>query len=116
MHIISRKALRQFWEKYPDSETGLTRWFNLVKSANFQSFEELRAVFPSADLVNDLPQLCKPVNYISCDYYSSELQWQCLQNLCNHLTVREAIHLFIPAINDVSSRQQHNLPNLLSYT
>ena len=54
MHIISRKALRQFWERYPDSETGLTRWFNLVKFANFQSFEELRAVFPSADLVNDL--------------------------------------------------------------
>ncbi|MGK7955997.1 MAG: type II toxin-antitoxin system HigB family toxin [Crocosphaera sp.] len=54
MHIISRKALYQFWEKYPDSKNSLTRWFKLIKSANFQTFEELRSVFPSADLVNDL--------------------------------------------------------------
>jgi mRNA interferase HigB len=54
MHVISRKALRQFGEKYPDSETGLIRWFKLMNSANFQTFEELRSVFPSADLVGDL--------------------------------------------------------------
>ncbi|MGK7884659.1 MAG: type II toxin-antitoxin system HigB family toxin [Crocosphaera sp.] len=54
MHIISRKALHQFWEKYPDSKNSLTRWFKLIKSANFQNFEELRYIFPSADLVNDL--------------------------------------------------------------
>lgn len=54
MHVISRKVLRQFWEKYPDSETALIRWFKLMNSANFQTFDELRSVFPSADLVGDL--------------------------------------------------------------
>lgn len=54
MHIISRKVLRQFWEKHPDSETALIRWFKLMNSATFQTFEELRFVFPSADLVGDL--------------------------------------------------------------
>ncbi|MGK7931057.1 MAG: type II toxin-antitoxin system HigB family toxin [Microcystaceae cyanobacterium] len=54
MHIISRKALRQFWERYSDSKNALTRWFNLIKFASFQNFEELRSVFPSADLVNNL--------------------------------------------------------------
>jgi mRNA interferase HigB len=54
MHIISRKILRQFWQKYPDSETALIRWFKLINSAKFQNFEELRSVFPSADLVDDL--------------------------------------------------------------
>ena len=54
MHIISRKALHQFWKKYPDSETALIRWFKLMNSATFQTFEELRSVFPSADLVSDL--------------------------------------------------------------
>jgi mRNA interferase HigB len=39
MHIISRKELRQFWQKYPDSETPLIRWFQLMNSANFQTFE-----------------------------------------------------------------------------
>lgn len=54
MHVISRKALLQFWEKYPDSETALIRWFKLMNSANFHTFDELRLVFPSADLVGDL--------------------------------------------------------------
>jgi mRNA interferase HigB len=54
MHIISRRALSQFWQKYPDSETALIRWFKLMKSSNFQTFDELRSVFPSADLVGDL--------------------------------------------------------------
>jgi mRNA interferase HigB len=54
MHIISRKTLSQFWQKYPDSETALIRWFKLMKSANFQTFDELHSVFPSADLVDDL--------------------------------------------------------------
>jgi mRNA interferase HigB len=54
MHIISCKILRQFWQKYPDSETALIRWFKLMNLAKFQSFEELRAVFPSADLFDNL--------------------------------------------------------------
>jgi mRNA interferase HigB len=54
MHIISRKVLHQFWEKYPDSETALIRWFKLMNPSNFQTFDELRLVFPSADLVGDL--------------------------------------------------------------
>ncbi|MCC5626242.1 type II toxin-antitoxin system HigB family toxin [Nostoc sp. CHAB 5715] len=54
MHVISRKVLRQFGEKYLDSETALIRWFKLMNSAKFQTFDELRSVFPSADLVGDL--------------------------------------------------------------
>ncbi|MBK9925491.1 MAG: type II toxin-antitoxin system HigB family toxin [Anaerolineales bacterium] len=53
MHIISRKALIQFWEKYPDSKTSLSRWFKVVKTTEFHTFAELRDVFPSADKVQD---------------------------------------------------------------
>jgi mRNA interferase HigB len=53
MHVISRKALRQFWEKYPDSESALVRWYKIVERTDFESFDELRATFPSADQVED---------------------------------------------------------------
>jgi mRNA interferase HigB len=53
MHVISRKALRQFWEHYPDSETALTRWFKVMQHTEFRNFSELRAAFPSADKVDD---------------------------------------------------------------
>jgi len=54
MHVISRKVLRQFWQEYPDSETALIRWLKIIESVSFQSFEELRCVFPNADLVANL--------------------------------------------------------------
>ena len=53
MHIISRKALRQFWERHPDSETALTRWFKTMQRTDFHSFNELRTAFPTADQVDD---------------------------------------------------------------
>jgi mRNA interferase HigB len=54
VHIISRKALIRFWEKHPDSEAPLARWFKIVDKTNFHSFADLRRVFPSADKVDDL--------------------------------------------------------------
>lgn len=51
MHIISRKALRLFWEKTPESQTPQARWFKIVCNTKFADFSELRAVFPSADKV-----------------------------------------------------------------
>ena len=54
MHIISKKALRQFWELYPDSKSSLSRWFKIVEQSDFSSFNELRNTFPSADKVGEL--------------------------------------------------------------
>ena len=54
MHVISRKALRGFWRKHPDSQTPLARWFKLISTQEFRNFAELRAVFPSADQVENL--------------------------------------------------------------
>lgn len=54
MHIISRKALRDFWERHPDSEDPLLRWYKIIERSEYRTFAELRATFPSADLVGDL--------------------------------------------------------------
>ncbi len=51
MHIISRKALRQFWELYPDSKLALARWYKIVHQTGFRDFSDLRETFPSADKV-----------------------------------------------------------------
>lgn len=48
VHIITRKTLIRFWEKHPDSQTALMRWFKIVHKTEFNSFAELRKVFPSA--------------------------------------------------------------------
>lgn len=53
MHVISRKALRLFWERHPDSQTALARWFKVMQHTEFRTFNALRATFPSADQVDD---------------------------------------------------------------
>ena len=54
MHLITRKTLKTFWQKYPDSKTALERWAYIIEKNNFDNFEQLRATFPSADLVDKL--------------------------------------------------------------
>jgi mRNA interferase HigB len=54
MHVISRKVLRDFWDRYPDSQNPLTRWYTIVRKTTFKDFNELRATFPSADWVEGL--------------------------------------------------------------
>ncbi len=54
MHLITRKTLRVFWQKYPDSKTALERWSGIIQKNDFDSFTQLRETFPSADLVGKL--------------------------------------------------------------
>jgi mRNA interferase HigB len=54
MHIITRKRLNEFAEKYPEVRNALAHWYHLMNQNNFNSFAELRSVFSSADQVGKL--------------------------------------------------------------
>jgi mRNA interferase HigB len=54
MHIITRKRLNEFSEKYHETRAALARWYSLAKHNDFSNFAELRASFPSADQVGKL--------------------------------------------------------------
>lgn len=54
MHIISRKALREFSQRHPDSKTALDTWFRTLSTNHFESFNGVRQVFASADKVGNL--------------------------------------------------------------
>jgi len=54
MHITSRKALRLFWEQYPDSRLALVRWYKMMQNTEFQNLSQLRAALPTADKAGDL--------------------------------------------------------------
>ncbi len=53
MRIISRRTLREFWQKHPTAQTSLMLWYTRVFNSEFQGFNDLRQVFPSADLVGN---------------------------------------------------------------
>lgn len=53
MRVIAISTLRDFWDKYPDSEQELKIWCKMINEASFQSPNEVKAVIPSADQVGN---------------------------------------------------------------
>jgi len=54
MRIISKKKLKEFWLKHPQSEIPLDNWYKVVTRNSYNNLVELRSTFPSADLVDNL--------------------------------------------------------------
>jgi len=51
VRIISRRALREFWERHTDAEQALRAWYAEAKSAEWQGPAEVKARFPTASLL-----------------------------------------------------------------
>lgn len=51
MRVISRRALREFWEKHRPAEEPLVAWFRLMDSISFNDFSAIRKIFGAADYV-----------------------------------------------------------------
>ena len=53
MHVISRPELIKFWKKHPDAEVPLKIWFKNVKQAKWNSVNELKKQFTTADYIGN---------------------------------------------------------------
>lgn len=53
MNVISRPRLIEFWKKHPDSEIPLRLWYSKVRVAKWQSVNDLKRDYPSADYVGN---------------------------------------------------------------
>ena len=53
MRIIARRTLREFWEKYNESEQQLKVWYHDVRNSDWKSPNEIKKLYPSASLLND---------------------------------------------------------------
>jgi Uncharacterized protein conserved in bacteria len=51
VRIISRRILREFWEKHPDSSVVLQTWFHDVERATWNSPADIKAVYSNASIV-----------------------------------------------------------------
>lgn len=52
MHIISKKKLREFWERHPKAQSPLESWFQIAKKAEWESFADVRNTFNASDQVD----------------------------------------------------------------
>lgn len=51
MRIISRKALRAFWEKHPYARQPLQAWYADVKRANWKTPGDIQRVYRNASFI-----------------------------------------------------------------
>jgi mRNA interferase HigB len=51
MRVISRRILREFWEKHPDSSIALQTWFRDVERASWTGPADIKAVYHNASFV-----------------------------------------------------------------
>lgn len=52
MHIITHKRIREFVAKYPDSQSSLESWYQIVRQTGYENFSQLKQHFSSADYVD----------------------------------------------------------------
>ena len=53
MRIISRKALREFWERFPDSEEPLLAWYREVEKEDWDTPAKVKEKYRSASIVGN---------------------------------------------------------------
>lgn len=49
LHIISRKRLREFWQKHSDAKEPLDAWYRMTKRATWRNLAETRQTFSHTD-------------------------------------------------------------------
>ncbi|WP_017292464.1 type II toxin-antitoxin system HigB family toxin [Geminocystis herdmanii] len=54
MHIISKTALKEFWEKNPYAKDALISWYKITSKSQWQCFQDVRQTFDKADFVGQL--------------------------------------------------------------
>ncbi|MEH2442290.1 type II toxin-antitoxin system HigB family toxin [Nostoc sp.] len=53
MHIISRKKLREFCQKYADSCDALNNWYKAANKSAWNNLAQVQAVYPEAEAVGN---------------------------------------------------------------
>ncbi|HHH52903.1 MAG TPA: type II toxin-antitoxin system HigB family toxin [Bacteroidetes bacterium] len=53
MRIISRRTLREFWDKHKDSEEQLKAWYRENEKTSWKNINEIKAKYPSASILKD---------------------------------------------------------------
>ena len=53
MRVISRKALREFWERHAEAEAALRAWFREAREAEWKTSADIKERYASASFLAD---------------------------------------------------------------
>lgn len=53
MRVIAKKILREFWDKYTDSEQQLKTWYKEASNAKWSSPNDIKREYAKASIIGD---------------------------------------------------------------
>ncbi len=53
MRVITHRAVVEFSTKHPNAGSALDIWYRTIKAGTFYNLAELKATYPSVDLIKD---------------------------------------------------------------
>ena len=53
MSYIARSTLRDFWERYPDTEQPLRAWYRDVEQADWKTPDDIKSVYRNASILGN---------------------------------------------------------------
>lgn len=85
-NIVSRKKLKTFWEKYPDSEDTLKTWYKVAMKAKWKTSNEIKAQYRNASVIGDTRivfNICGN-KYRLIVKFNYEMQWGWIRFIDTH--------------------------------
>ncbi len=52
-NIVSRKKLREFWNKHADSEATLKTWYKVAKNSQWENSNDVKSQYRNASIIGD---------------------------------------------------------------
>jgi mRNA interferase HigB len=53
MNVVTKKRLEEFWALHPQAKASLSSWYKVVKAAEWNTPQDIKNQFNSADFVGD---------------------------------------------------------------
>ncbi len=53
MRVIAKRTLKEFWERYPDSQSSLEAWYAEAKNADWKTSAEIKEQYGSASILKN---------------------------------------------------------------
>lgn len=84
--IFAKSTLREFWDKYPESEQYLKTWFDTVKSSDWKTPNDVKLTYANASIMKDSRIVfnIKGNSYRLVAKFNFEKQWVFIRFIGTH--------------------------------
>jgi mRNA interferase HigB len=85
--IFAKSTLREFWEKFPDSEQYLKTWYDTAMSSNWKSPTDVKKTYANASILKESRIVfnIKGNSYRLVAKFNFEKQWIFIRFIGSHI-------------------------------